>query len=115
MKEIGDFIAYKAGGVLGFQAYKFGEDYALLSDRKELLIGDNAVGDAKGNVLIYPEWVNQHTPGPPYPATEAIPKTFRDRLKNQFKDLVKTTGANSLLASHGFDVIGTLQARASEL
>jgi hypothetical protein len=115
VKEIGDFISYKVGSVLGFQAYKFGEDYALLSDRKELLIGDNAAGDAKGNVQIYPEWVNLHSPGPPYPASEEIPKTFRDRLRNQFKDLVKTTGANSLLASHGYDVIGTLQERAGEL
>ena len=114
-KEIGDSEVYKAGSVLGFQTYKFGEDYALLSDRKELLVGDNARGDAKGNVLIFPEWFKLYTPGPPYPAPEDISKEFRDSLKKQFKDLVKSTGAISLLASHEYDIIGGLQERASEL
>lgn len=115
VKEIGDFEVYKAGSVLGFQAYKFGEDYALLSDRKELLVGDNARGDAKGNVLIFPEWFELYTPGPPYPAVEDISKGFRDSLKKQFKDIVKSTGATSLLASHEYDIIGGLQERASSL
>ena len=115
VKEIGDSEVYKAGSVLGFQTYKFGEDYALLSDRKELLVGDNARGDAKGNVLIFPEWFKLYTPGPPYPAPEDISKEFRDSLKKQFKDLVKSTGATSLLASHEYDIIGGLQERASEL
>jgi Metallo-beta-lactamase superfamily len=115
VKEIGDYETYKAGRVLGFQAYKFGEDYALLADGKELLVGDNARGDHKGNVLIFPEWFNLYTPGPPYLALEAIPKQFRDSLRKQFKDIVKTTGATSLLASHDYDIIGNLQARANEL
>ena len=115
VKQIGDFQVYRAGSVLGFQAHKFGEDYALLSDRRELLVGDNARGDAKGNVLIFPEWFSLYTPGPPYPAPEDISKEFRDSLRKQFKDIVKTTGATSLLASHDYDIIGSLQARASEL
>ena len=115
VKQIGDFEIYKAGNVLGFQAYKFGDDYALLSDEKELLVGDNARGDAKGNVVIFPEWFKLYTPGPPYPAPEDFPKEFRDSLRKQFKDVVKTTGATSLLASHDYDIIGNLQARASEL
>ena len=115
VKQIGDFEVYKAGRVLGFQAHKFGDDYALLSDGKELLIGDNARGDAKGNVVIFPEWFKLYTPGPPYPAPEDFPKEFRDSLRKQFKDIVKTTQDTSLLASHGYDIIGNLQARASEL
>ena len=115
VKEIGDFEVYKAGSVLGFRAHKFGEDYALLSDKKELLVGDNARGDAQGKVLMFPEWFKLYTPGPPYPAPEDISKEFRDSLREQFKDIVKNTGANSLLASHEYDIIGTLQARASEL
>ena len=115
VKEIGDFEVYKTGSVLGFQAHKFGEDYALLSDGKELLVGDNARGDTKGNVLIFPESFSLYSPGPPYPAPEAIPKSFRDSLRKKFKDIVKTTGAASLLASHDYDIIGSLQARASEL
>jgi hypothetical protein len=115
LKALGDFKEYKTGSVLGFQAYKFGEDYALLSDRKELLVGDNARGDRKGNVLIFPEWFNLYTPGPPYPSTEDISKEFRDSLRKQFKDIVRTTGATSLLAGHDYDIIGNLQERASEL
>ncbi|HKW05607.1 MAG TPA: hypothetical protein VJN71_09940 [Nitrososphaerales archaeon] len=115
MEQIGDYKVYEAGSVLGFKSYKFGEDYALLSDRKELLVGDNARGDAKGNVLIFPDWFALYTPGPPYPAPEDITKEFRDSLKKQFKEIVKTTGATSLLASHDYDILGSLQARANEL
>ena len=115
VKQMGDHEVYKAGNVLGFQAYKFGEDYALLTNGKELLVGDNARGDAKGNVLIFPEWFSLYTPGPPYPAPEDFSKGWRDSLRKQFKDLVKATGATSLLASHDYDIIGTLQERASEL
>jgi hypothetical protein len=115
VKQIGEFEVYEAGTVLGFQAYKFGEDYALLTDGKELLVGDNARGDAKGNVLIFPEWFSLYTPGPPYPAPEDFSKGFRDSLRKQFKDIVKNTGATTLLASHDYDIIGSLQARANEL
>jgi hypothetical protein len=112
LKEMGDFETYKPGNVLGFQAYKHGEDCVLLTDQKELLSGDNAVGDSKGNVLLWPSW---YTPGGPYPAAEEVSPEFKDLLKNQFKDIVKSTGATSLLASHGYDIIGSLQARVNEL
>jgi len=112
VKEIGDFKVYKTGTILGFKAYKHMEDYVLLTDQKELLSADNAVGDSKGNVSLWPHWYNR---GPSGPAPEEISQGFRDALKAQFKDLVKATGATSLLAGHGYDVIGTLQARASEL
>lgn len=115
VKQMEDFEVYKEGNVLGFQAHKYGEDYALLSDRKELLVGDNARGDAEGSVVIFPEWFKLYTPGPPYPEPEEFSKGFRDSLRKRFKEIVKTTGADSLLASHDYDIIGNLQARASEL
>ena len=115
VKHLGDFEVYKAGVVLGFQAHKFGDDYALLSDGKELLVGDNARGDAKGNVLIFPEWFSLYTPGPPYPAPEDFPKEWRDSLRRRFKEIVEETGATSLLASHDYDIVGDLQDRASRL
>ncbi|MDG7011343.1 MAG: hypothetical protein JRN57_04400 [Nitrososphaerota archaeon] len=115
VKEIGEPRVYRAGNVLGFRAYKFGEDYALLTDRKELLVGDNARGDDKGNVLIFPEWFDLYTPGPPYPAAEDIPQGFRDKLRSQFKEIVSATGATSLLASHDYDIVGTLQEGARKL
>ena len=115
VKALGSFEVYKAGNVLGFQAYKFGDDYALLSEKKELQVGDNARGDHKGNVLIFPEWFKLYTPGPPYPDPEQFPKEWRESLRKQFKDIVKITGATSLLASHDFDILGSLQERAGEL
>jgi len=115
VKQIGDFEIYKAGSVLGFQAYKFGDDYALLSDEREILVGDNARGDARGMVLIFPEWFKLYTPGPPYPDPEDFSKESRDSLRKQFKEIVRATGATTLLASHDFDIIGDLQARANEL
>jgi len=51
VKQIGNLV-YGEGTILGFQTYKFGGDYALRSDRKELLVGDHARGDTKGNLLI---------------------------------------------------------------
>lgn len=115
VKQIGDFTVYKEGEVLGFQAHKFGDDYALLSDGDELLVGDNARGDAEGKVLIFPEWFQRYTPGPPYPAPEDFPKEWREALKRRFKEIVRTTGATSLLASHDYDITGSLQAGAGEL
>ena len=115
VKEIGEFQTYKAGRVLGFQAHKFGEDYALLTDKDELLVGDNARGDHRGRVLIFPEWFKLYSPGPPYPAPEDISQGFRDSLRKQFKDMVKATGATSLLASHEYDIVGGLQEQAAEL
>lgn len=111
VKELGKFEVYKPGSVLGFKAYLYGYDYALLSDEKELLIGDNAVGDKDGNVVLWPYW---YAPGSG-PAPEDVSQGFKDRLKKEFKDLVETTGATSLLASHGYDVVGNLQERANEL
>jgi hypothetical protein len=101
--------------VLGFQAFKFGDDYALLTDRKELLVGDNPKGNHKGNVLILPEWFMLYTSGLPYPNSQDFSQGFRDSLRAQFKEIVKATGATTLLASHDYDITGSLQERAYEL
>jgi hypothetical protein len=110
VKQLGNFEFYKTGIVLGFQAYKFIEDYALLSEKKELLVGDNAAGDRDGNVRLWPYW---YLSGPPY--SDPSSQAFKDRLKGTFKEIVKNAGATSLLASHGHDVYGTLQAQAEGL
>ncbi len=113
VKDIGDFESYKAGAILRFKAFKFGSEHVLLTEEKELLVGDIATGDSKGNVVLWPDW---YTPGPPY---ESYSKELRDsdrrEIKDAFKDLVKSTGATSLLGSHGNDIIGNLQARATKL
>lgn len=113
VKDIGDFETYKAGVILGFQAYKFGSEHVLLTDKKELLVGDIATGDDKGNVVLWPDW---YTHGPPYELySKELKDSDRKEIKEEFKNLVKLTGATSLLASHGHDIIGSLQGRASEL
>ncbi len=63
IKQLTNTQLYKPGSVLGFQAYKFIEDYALVSDRKELLVGDNAAGDRDGKLVLWPYW---YLTGPPY-------------------------------------------------
>ncbi len=113
VKDIGEFETYRAGNILGFQAYKFGAEYVLLTEEKELLVGDIATGDIKGNLVLWPDW---YTPGPPYESySRELKESDGTDIKEAFKDLVKRTGAASLLASHGYDVAGNLQARANEL
>lgn len=110
VKQLGNFELYRTGSVLGFKAFKFIEDYALLSDGKELLVGDNAAGNGDGKAVLWPYW---YLSGPPY--SDPSSQAFKDRLKSEFKEIVKNTGATSLLASHGHDVHGSLQEQASNL
>ena len=113
VKDIGDFETYKAGNILGFQAYKFGSEHALITKEKELLLGDIAMGDSNGNVVLWPDW---YTPGPPYDSySRELKDSDRKEIKEAFRDLVKRTGATSLFASHGCDIIGDLQAKTSEM
>jgi len=113
VKDIGGFETYRAGPVLGFQAYKLGSEHVLLTDEKELLLGDTAMGNAKGELVLWPDW---YTPGPPYDSySKELTDSDRKEIKESFKDMVKRTGATSLLASHGYDILGDLQARVSSL
>jgi len=113
VKEIGGFETYKPGEILGFQAFKFGSENILLTEDKELLIGDIAMGDDEGNVVLWPDW---YTPGPPYESySKELSDSDRKEIKEALKDLVKRTKATSLLASHGYDILGSLQAKANSL
>ena len=113
IKDIGDFKTYTAGSVLGFEAHKFGSEHVLLTTEKELLLGDIATGDEKGNVVLWPDW---YTPGSPYDSySKELSSSDRGEIKDAFKDLVKRTKATSLLASHGHDIYGSLQSKAEEL
>lgn len=106
VKEIGNFETYTEGNVLGVEAFRFMSDYAILTEQKDLIIGDNATGDENGAVLVSPGFLPLD---PPYPPEDAEYKEFRDRTREAFRDLVRKTGATSLLASHGFDIVGSLQ------
>ena len=113
VKDIGDYDTYKTGSVLGFQSFRFGSEHVLLSDEKELLFGDIATGDYSGNVVLWPDW---YTPGPPYDSySKELKDSDRKEIREAFKDLVRRTGATSLLASHGHDIVGGLQEAARSL
>lgn len=113
VKDIGEFETYTAGRILGFQAYKFGSEHILLTEEKELLVGDIVMGTDRGDVVLWPDW---YTPGPPYDAYKnELSASDRKEIREAFKGLVARTEAVSLLASHGHDIIGTLQRKAALL
>lgn len=104
VKEIGSFEKYSEGSILGLKVLKDFADYALLTEEKELIVADNARGTASGKLVVWPE-CNPHDP--PYPPNETIHR--------EFKNIIQTTGAKSLLAGHGYDIIGNLQELAKDL
>ena len=106
VKEVDQFEKYSTGtgNLLGFEVFKDFYDFALLTDHKELIIADNAKGSADGELLLYPESVPHD---PVHPANETI--------RREFKELVKKTGAVTLLAGHGYNIYGNLQDLADRL
>ena len=104
IKEIGQFEKYGTGKLLGFEIFKDFNDFALLTDKKEIIIADNATGSAAGKLLIFPE---QFPHDPPRPPNETVLR--------EIKDLVKKTGAMTLLAGHGYNIYGNLQDLANRL
>lgn len=116
MKEMKDFEKFSSGKVLGLRVYGLSvpgnsdigmpsvNEFAFLTDQKELIVGDFAVGSESGKVLVAPEWFPGHNPNPVYQPAH-----------NELRNLVKKTGAVSLLASHGHDLYGTLQVEAERL
>jgi glyoxylase-like metal-dependent hydrolase (beta-lactamase superfamily II) len=74
------------------------DEFALLTDNKELIVGDIAVGTFDGKVIVAPEWFPHNPPNSPYlPAIKA------------FSEIVPESGAVSLLASHGYNLYDKLQ------
>jgi hypothetical protein len=106
VKEIGKYEVYAERRVLGMEAFKFMHDYAILTDKKELIVCDNAIGDENGKALVQPGNLPLN---PPFPPEDSENKEFRDLSRQPFKDLARKIGATSLLSGHGYDIIGTLQ------
>jgi len=104
VKEIGQFEKYSTGKLLGFEIFRDFNDFALLTDNKEIIIADNATGSADGKLLVFPEYIPHD---PPHPANETV--------RREIKDLVKKTGAVTLLAGHGYNIYGNLQDLANRL
>lgn len=116
LKQVKDHETYREGKVLGITAHRLKVDgdrsigmpsmneFALLTDHGELLVGDFVTASADGMVLPAPEW---------FPSDKQ-PQQYVDGRK-KFSSLVETTGAVSLLTSHGDFILGNLQEQASKL
>ncbi len=112
VKAIGDYETFKEGEVIGFEVYKFGEDYALVTEEKELLVGDNAIGDSGGMILPAPDWFPRETEEQ-QPDQKRV--EFRNQMVKELREIVAKSGATSLLPSHGYDVLGNLERKVREL
>lgn len=82
---------------LSAESEPYMDEYAFLTDHRELIAGDTAIGTEDGRLLIAPEWFP--IPDDPHPPAH-----------RSFRDVVKKSGAESLLASHGCNLYGNLQA-----
>lgn len=74
------------------------DEFALLTDKKELIVGDIAIGKPDGGVVLAPEWFPHD---PPYKENPYS--------KRAFKRVLDASDADSLLAPHGCNIYGGLQ------
>ncbi len=115
-QEVPEHIRYMEGRLLDLQAFRLKvsgnrdigmpsmNEFAFLTGNKELVVGDFVSASAEGLVLVAPEWFPSDKPLVPYE---------EGRIK--FKELVRKTGALSLLPSHGHMLLKNLQEAANRL
>lgn len=115
-KQITDFKTYSEGNLLGLKAFRLRvkenldvgmpsmNEFALLTDNNELIVGDSVTGSTNGNVLVAPEWFPPDARQKPY-----------DLARKEFKNLAIKTKADTLLASHGCSLLGDLQNAVSRI
>ena len=111
---IKDFEMYGSEPIFGMKPFRltiegrsaenepYMDEYAFLTDHKELIVGDTAVGTVDNRLLIAPEWFP--IPGEPYPPAH-----------NTFRKVVAESGATSLLTSHGSNIYGNLQELVKQI
>lgn len=116
MKEVTEFEKFSSGKVLGLKVFRLSipgkreigmpsmNEYALLTEHKELLTGDFVMGSNVGRLLVAPEWFPTEPANPAYQPAH-----------NEFRNLVHKTEAVSLLASHGYDIYNNLQKEVERL
>lgn len=116
VKGISDFETYgreKIHGLLPVRVTIEGEnpddipwidEFALLTDKRELITGDIAIGTRQGRIAMAPEWFPHDPPHEAYLPAHSV-----------FRKILAETGATSLLASHGCNIYGTLQGEAEKL
>lgn len=78
------------------------DEYAFLTDERELISGDAAVGTPDGSLLIAPEWF-------PLPDEPHIP------AHKAFLDLLIKSQAETLLTSHGSCLYGNLKDQIDKI
>lgn len=115
-EEITDYEEYNGGKVLGLEAFRLSvpgkneigmpsmNEFALLTEHKELFTGDLVIGSAEGKMQVAPEWFPSEVTSPAY-----------ELAHSKVKDLIHKTGAVSLLPSHGSDILNVLQKAAEFL
>lgn len=109
-KQITDYKTYSEGNLLGLRAFRLRvkenmeigmpsmNEYAILTDKNELIVGDFVTGSTNGDVLVAPEWFPPVAHQKPY-----------DLARKEFKNLAIRTKADTLLTSHGCSLIGNLK------
>ncbi len=108
--EVKDYETYSEGEVAGLSSFRLKtggnrnigvpsmNEFALLTRENELMVGDFVSVSPEGKIMVAPEW---------YPSDEpAIPFTEGRQI---FKEVVKRSGARSLVSSHGDCLLGNLQ------
>lgn len=112
LKGMEESKPYREGEIPGFKAFRFDNDYALLSEVGDLLVGDNAVSDIHGKLIPAPD----RFPGVPVEKLRSSPYVeFRSRILSRLKEIVKSTGATNFLGSHGYDIIGDLGKKVENI
>ncbi len=96
--EIKEAVKFGEGKVLGMKVLKDYYDFALVTEGGMLAVSDNGMGTVDGKLRLWPESMNFDPPKPP-----------NETIHREFKELVRKSGAHTLLAGHGYDIMGNLQ------
>lgn len=116
LEEVKEHETYSGGRVANLTAFRLKTDgnrsigmpsmneFALLTNNGDMLVGDFASVSADGEIKVAPEW---------FPS-ESSPTPFTEG-RQIFKRVVKETGAHSLISSHGEFVLGNLQDLVNSL
>lgn len=103
--EIREFEEYSTGNIFGLSTHRITvegrpdselpwlDEFAFVTEKKELIVGDIAIGTPEGKVKLAPEW---------------FPHEAHEHAHRAFRKLIEETDTNTLLASHGCNVYGKL-------
>ncbi|AKA47934.1 hypothetical protein IX51_01220 [uncultured archaeon] len=111
-KEIREFERYGMDKIYGLKPFRITvasertsgvpciDEYAFLTPEEELIVGDIAIGDSAGNLVVAPEWFPHDPPHKPY-----------GKARTEFARVVRESGADVLLSGHGQNIYGGLKEK----